>query len=325
MNPCVQSENNTGLFNIRTDRNGWRPVYNLGNELGNCPFQCVFCGVRNSPQVTEEENIKKFDELYDEFSNCVKGRHHPVIYNQGNCTNPREFSWKTLCHILNRFRNDPDVAYVSINSRECFVSPRLLENLVSLKLSYPVHFILGVESFSTRAPELLGKDAGNELRRLNEKLKPFNERSVLEQVASTYTFGLDVNLVFLPELYLESGDCRDGNESKIKSGWINDFQCLLNAIDPLVPAEINLHPYYKVKELPYENADLDIFMSVLPEMNLMLTATNYAHHPHIFLGVEGSGYDSSAYQQTLARWTPTIDEFNTTGYVKYVVNNYIKT
>jgi hypothetical protein len=128
-----------------------------------------------------------------------------------------------------------------------------------------------------------------------------------------YTFGLDVNLVFLPELYLESGECRTGNESKIKSGWINEIQFLLKAIDPLTPVEINLHPYYKVKELPYENADLDIFMSVLPEINRMIATINYTHSPHIFLGVEGSGYDDPAYQKTLARWTPVIEEFNKTG------------
>ena len=320
----MNSEKSNTLFNIRIDRNGLRPVYNLGNELGNCPFQCAFCGVGNSPQVTEEENIKNFDILYGEFSNRLQGRYHPVIYNQGNCTNPREFSWKTLRHILNRFRDDPDVAYVSINSRECYVSTQLLENLVSLELTYPVHFILGIESFSPRTLELLGKDTGNELQRLNEKLKPFNLQPVSEQGTKAYTFGLDVNLVFLPELYLGQGECRDGNESAIKSGWINEIQYLLNAIDPLVPVEINLHPYYRVKELPYESADLDIFMNALPEINRIVEAADFNHSPHIFLGVEGSGYDSHAYQQTLARWTPVIDEFNRTGCINPAVGNYFE-
>ena len=309
------------FFSIRRDQNGLRPVYNLGNELGDCPQNCAFCGVGKSPQVTSEENIENFERIYADFRKIIQGPYHPVVYNQGNCTNPKEFSWKTLNHILKRFHGDPNVVYLSINSRESYATVTVLERLAVLRLSYPVHFVFGIESFSPRTYELLGKNTVAEMERFNAKLRSVNSRYASAQPLRGYTFGLDVNLVFLPELYLKPGESKTGNEATIQSSWVGEFRCLLATIDPIVPTEINLHPYYSVAAIPYEDADLSLFMQTLPELQRVLevqVSNSCARPPHIFVGVEGTGYESSNYRRMLGRWGPTITEFNHTGKITWM-------
>lgn len=72
----------------------------------------------------------------------------------------------------------------------------------------------------------------------------------------------------------------------------------LSHIAPDVPVEINLHPFYRVARLPYEDMDLDFFMGELPALQAMVDKYNQSYpgnDTHLFLGLEGDGYGSSAY------------------------------
>jgi hypothetical protein len=243
------------------------------------------------------------------------GHYHPLIYNQGNVANKEEFSEASLLHILKAFDKDPRVSFVSLNSRQCYATKEFLEFLHNLELSFPIHFIFGQESFSSRAIDLFGKNTQGELKRFIDVLKAFNRRKH-DHLSVGYEFGLDVNLVFLPEMYLPQGATRDGNEALIAEGLRWELAQLLSRIDPLVPVETNLHPYYRVAALPYQNMDLDCFMRELPELQRMVDKHNRMKprcRTHLFVGVEGSGYEKGAYRDQLARWKNLIEEFNATG------------
>jgi hypothetical protein len=184
-----------------------------------------------------------------------------------------------------------------------------------LDLAFPIHFIFGVESLSPRASQIFGKDTRKELKRFIDVLKRFNQRT-RSTVRAGYEFGLDLNLVFLPEMYLDDHATRLGNEARIVTGMRWELAELLSELDPLVPAEINLHPYYRVESLPYEDMDLDFFMENLPGLQAMIDEHNTANpscRTHIFVGIEGSGYETEQQFPQIARWKGVIDSFNATG------------
>lgn len=300
-------------FSIRSDHNGLRVVYNLGNELGDCPFGCTFCSVGQSPQVTTAWNLEEFERQHEQYTKIVDGIYHPLIYNQGNVTNPPEFSRSTLLHILQVFARDSRVAFVSLNSRACHATRRLLEQILALELPYPVHFIFGVESTSPRAAAIFGKDTSGELGKFFEKLAPYNDPDRYRQPPLGYNFGLDLNLVFLPELYLELGEPRPGNEQKVVHGMHQELLRLLAALDSRVPAEINLHPYHRVEALKYGDLDLALFIEQLPAFQTAVDEHNRSHSgrpTHLFVGVEGSGFDSVTQRELVAEWKSKIDRFN---------------
>lgn len=299
-------------FTLRKDQMGYRPVFLLGNEFGACPLRCRFCNVRTSKRVSSEDNIKAFNEQYTKYLRVIEGTYHPLIYNRGNVTDPKEFSRKTLNHILDIFNKDPQVKFVSINSRERFATSDVLEYLANKKLNYPIHFILGMESFSENATKILGKNTVGELRRFVGKLKDYNHKHKQAKSREKYIFGLDVNLVFLPELYLDEGEKRDENILKIKEGIKNEIKQLLAHAHQEVPIKINIHPFCQIESLPYENADLSTLISVLPELQEMIEQHNKTsnYQTHLFLGIEGSGY-ANEYQSQ--RWKAIIDKFNQTG------------
>lgn len=300
-------------FSVRRDHNGLRVVYNLGNELGDCPFRCTFCSVGQSPLVTTAWNLEEFERQHEGYLQVIDGIYHPLIYNQGNVTNPPEFSRSTLFHILQVFAQDSRVAFVSLNSRACHARRGLLEEVLALELPYPVHFIFGVESTSPRAAAIFGKDTTGELEEFFQKLAPYDDSEKYRQPARGYNFGLDLNLVFLPELYLEPGEPRVGNEARIVEGMRQELQRLLDALDPAVPAEINLHPYHRVERLEYEDLDLKMFIDQLPLLRKVLEEHNESFPgwpSHLFVGVEGSGFDSVAQQESVAQWKAKIDRFN---------------
>ena len=313
----MKGNNEAAPFSLRSDHNGIRPVYNLGNELGDCPWKCTFCSVGRSPRVTSEWNIAEFERQHEQFLQTIDGEYHPLIYNQGNVTNPSEFSRDTLKHILGVFSLDERVKFVSLNSRERHATPNLLEVLAAFDLPFPIHFILGVESFSPRAPRIFGKDTSGELQRYVDKLRPFNER---RRGTAPYVFGLDANLVLLPEMYLEDEQTREGNEDAITWGFCTEVSELLARISPSVPVEINLHPYHRVDTLPYQDLQLDSFIDVLPSLQ-KIVETHNANHPeqatHLFVGVEGSGFDSGVQMQQVKTWRAIIDNFNLTGRLSY--------
>jgi hypothetical protein len=291
--------------------NGWRPVFLLGNELGECPLKCKFCNVRTSKRISSKNNIKLFTELYDKYSNVIDGSYHPLIYNHGNVTHSKEFSRETLNHILDVFNADNRVKFVSINSREIFATKEVLDYLANKKLNYPLHFILGIESFSKNIIQVLGKNSIGELPRLAQKLRTYNLKHN-KKSGKEYIFGIDVNLLFLPELYVEK---REENNEKIRIGIQNEIKQLLEQINPDVPVEINIHPFCQVETLPYEDAPLDVLVSILPELQEMIQEFNKINksHVHLFIGVEGEGYDS---RSDIQRWKDIIDTFNQTGYIE---------
>jgi hypothetical protein len=301
-------------FTLRKDQNGYRPVYDLGNNRGICTYECTFCGVRKSDLATPDQNKAFFEEFYKEFSKIIDGPYHPLIYNQGNVTDSEEFSRDTLDFILDRFDKDPLVKFVSINSREREATLDLLEHLYKKNLSYPIHFILGVESFAPNTHKIIGKNTHGEFERFIEKLKSFNLKIDSKESQKEYVFGLDVNLLFLPELFLEKGESREGNFSKIKEGELNDLRTLMELKDPSVPVEVNLHPYYNVKHLPYNNIDLDDFMKLLPDLQKIMDQNQKENDPfptHLFVGIEGDGYE---YREQLKiqrnNLKPIVDYYN---------------
>ena len=307
-------------FSLRRDRNGLRPVYNLGNEGGACPNGCKFCNVGRSPKVSAENNLREFDKQHESFLRLIDGPYHPLIYNQGNVTNKREFSRVTLEHVLNAFQGDSRVVFLSLNSRQRYVTSKFLEFIFRSNLSYPIHFILGVESFSPRANDLFGKNTSGELERFIEIIRPVNQQSH-RHPGVDYKLGLDVNIVFLPEMYLSNGMKRADNKTIISDGIRWELRQLLKRIDPFVPVEINLHPFYRVKNLPYEDMGLELLIEEIPALQAMVAEhnkTNSGRDTHLFVGVEGNGYEHSFYKKQLIEWKRAIKNFNFTGVLSII-------
>ena len=309
------------VFPLRVDRNGYRPVYKLGNEGGNCSFGCKFCGVGKSVKITSAENIATFDALHAKYLTEIKGPYHPAIFNRGNVTDSKSLSLATLDHILGVFERDKRVTYLSLNSRESTATTEVLGRLVDRNLPFPIHFIYGQESFSESAQRILGKNNRGEMEQFMQKLKCRNQAYQPHDGGKRYQFGLDVNLVFLPELYLQAGESRKNNETRIAEGLADDLRRLLVRTDPLVPVEVNIHPYYEVAALPYEKADLLQLLRILPTLQRIVEEYNRKPHmyrTHLFLGVvfvvEGANEVSDSRQtKKLFQLQQAIDAFNRTG------------
>jgi len=285
----------------------------MGNTLGLCPHDCKFCSVKTGDKVPVEEIVARFDELFVLYQERIDGPYHPVIYNAGNVTNAREFPRELLDHVLGKFSTDKRVSYVSLNSREQYMTHELLECLADKRLSYAIHFIIGVESFSEKAPRILGKNTAGELTRAVLKLKWFNRQYARQDAELSYVFGLDTNLVFLPELYIKEGRPREAGFDEIRLGLENDLARLLNVIDSDVPVEINIHPYCKVDALPYDDADLGTLVYMLPGLRDLVAEHNKIpgnRRTHLFVGVEGAGYSTEHQKRQIQKWKPYIDTFN---------------
>lgn len=308
-------------FTIRKDQNGYRPVFLLGNMLGQCPYSCKFCGVKTFEKATAADIVNKFDKLFLKYQRKIHGPYHPVIYNRGNVTDPKELPCQLLDYILDRFNEDRRVLYVSLNSREKYTTSNLLNHLAQKGLSYPIHFILGIESFSARTSRVLGKITSGELERFSKKLEKFNVEFTKGKNKRNYVFGLDVNLLFLPELYLDEGRSRRDNRGKVLDGLEDDLLQLLRCIKRNVPVEVNIHPYYRIDTLPYEDADLDDLMYALPRLQNLIEQHNRIlgnYQTHLFLGIEGKGYSNRSQKAQIRKWHPFIDKFNQTGRINKI-------
>ena len=302
------------LFSLRRDRNGLRPVFTFGNLLGSCPFNCNFCGVKAGPVVTEEETRRRFQDLLAVYRYQLDGPWHPLVYNGGNVTSSAEFSQTLLTDMLLTFRSMAGIQYVSINSRERTATPKVLDHLRGLRLPFPIHFIFGLETSHTNARRILGKNTRGELERFVNRLVTANTAS---DAGEAPTFGLDVNIVFLPELYIAEHHRREDSYDEIRAGAITDLQYILSTIDHRIPGQINIHPYYKVDLLPYADVDLNLVINILPELQTIADGYNQqARWPlYLFLGVEGKGYQSAHWTSEAAAWQASIDIFNRTGRV----------
>ena len=304
------------VFPLRRDRAGWRAVYKLGNERGRCPFQCKFCGVGNSPRVTSAENMALFDALHARHLATLDGPYHAAIFNRGNVTDRGAFSQATLDHVLETFVRDPRVTCLSLNSREVTATADVLDELAARQLPCPLHFIFGQESFTRNAQLILGKNNQGELERFIEKLQPYNTACPPTPERKKHVFGLDVNLVFLPELYLDLGESRHGHEEKIAAGFAAEVRQLLALAHPLVPIHINLHPFYPVASLPYEPADLFMLVRMLPVLQQLVDTHNRrskANPTQLFVGVVFATQPDTATAPRLVRLQALLDEFNRTG------------
>jgi hypothetical protein len=309
------------VFPLRVDQNGYRPVYKLGNEGGNCSFGCKFCGVGKSVKITSAENIATFDALHTKYLTEIDGPYHPAIFNRGNVTDSKSFSLATLDHILGVFEPDKRITYLSLNSRDSTATTEVLCRLVDRNLPFPIHFIYGQESFNESAQRILGKNNQGEMEQFMQKLKCHNQAYQPHNSSKRYLFGLDVNLVFLPELYLQAGESRRDSETRIAEGLVDDLRKLLVRTDPLVPVEVNIHPYYEVEALPYEKADLLQLLRILPTLQRIIDEHNRKpgmYRTHLFLGVvffvEGANEVGGSRQaQKLSQLQQAINDFNRAG------------
>ena len=87
---------NTG-FPIRKDLYGLRYVFFMGNEGGNCKYNCTFCEIGKSNAVSSDYNISLFNNLFDDYLNKASTqKNHPLLYNRGNITDEKALSRKTL-------------------------------------------------------------------------------------------------------------------------------------------------------------------------------------------------------------------------------------
>ncbi len=298
-------------FPIRKDLYGLRYVFFLGNEGGNCKYQCTFCEIGKSNAVSSEYNIILFDNLFEDYlEKIVDKKNHPLIYNRGNITDERAFSSKTLTHLLTKFNNNQSITHLSLNSREKEVSSKFIEFVLEMDLSYPIHFILGQESFSSRTHQIIGKNSRGEYLRLNKKISQFNLKSYLTG-NKNYNFGIDINLLFLPELYIGETDRKEYNE-EIDEGLIDDIEKALNNSTKEIPLTINIHPYYKVKTLPYENADIEQLIDLLPQIKYLVSKHNSdrIHKTSVFIGFRGIKTGHKITDLQIDNWSKVFNSFN---------------
>jgi hypothetical protein len=290
----------------------------LGNAFGRCPYDCRFCSVKATEKVTAAEIRSRFHLQWQKYEPILDGPYHPLIYNEGNVTNPLEFPREQLDYILEFFRGDPRVQYVSLNSREHYATEDFLKRLQEKNYPFPVHFIFGLESFSPKTDRVLGKNVAGELGRFADKLLLFGGQHASHVRRGAYCFGLDVNLLFLPELYLEGGESRRQTE-QVRQGIEQDVAQALTIAERGLPVLINIHPYHRVEALPFENAELGTLIESLPRLQSLVDQHN-AQHPqdpvHIFIGIEGKGYGTKYWRQQMQYWGESITLYNETGSVR---------
>ena len=295
-------------FPLRKDRYGYRYVFFLGNEGGNCKYQCRFCEIGKSNAVDSTYNIMLFDYLYNDFKLKLRNETtHPLLYNRGNITDEKSCSRKTLTHILNKFKSDTNIHHLSINSREKEADANFMDYIMNFKLSFPIHFILGQESFSSKTTEIIGKNTVAEFDSLVKKISLYNYISD----SKTYIFGIDVNLLFLPELYIGNAK-RKGNEVDIFAGLHKDIDYAINTSTDSFPLTININPYYKVNTLPYENADIEHFISLLPPISehIYEINKNRRFEVSVFVGFRPVKMFDNLHNKEIVEFESVIDEFN---------------
>lgn len=124
----------------------------------------------------------------------------------------------------------------------------------------------------------------------------------------------------MPELYLDERESREKNFQKIKKGVEKDLEQLLNSINYKMPVEINIHPFCHVKSLPYKDANLDMFMKILPRLQEIVDEYNKGckdYQTHLFIGMEGKGYNRKDHKNQIQKWKKIIEKFNWTGKISF--------
>lgn len=274
--PLVVKDETESSFSTRKDNDWYREVITIWNERKWwCSFDCKECWVRdNFTSVTSDfnksdinENIKTLEKkvLLNEIS-YQEEWWHICIYNNWNVTNSKEMSSDNLWSLLKEIdKINPKPEYVSLNSRGWFIKDGLLEDIKEMNLWYDIQFILWIETINWRGEIFWEskKNMRNELLRSIKKVTNFNNCNETD-------FWLDINLLFLPEFYLNEWEDRESNKEKIINGFLLDLKELINMWTNNFHLKINLHPYYSTKEWNYKNADMYMFFDVLWKIESIL-------------------------------------------------------
>ncbi len=308
----------THQFSSKKDQNGLRYGISLDNE-GGCPFKCPGCGVHeNSRIVSPAENRKTIaHEIAGLKSKLEEDRignsqsYHIIVYNSGNVASPRELSVENLVYLLQQLSTlEQKPVIVTLNTRGVYVTSGLLDTLHSLDLSYRVDFNFGVETLTERGRSIYGKpQIANELAQVFGTLREYNERY-------NSTFGLMVNFVYLPEAYLEEGEAREGHVEKVNEEFVMEIGNFLAIhANHYIPLRINLHPFYRVATLPYDDSSLDDFMRAAICINALVDTQNtliteQTLHVSMFVGVQDRGYETKKWVDQIKRWQHVIDAIN---------------
>jgi len=303
------------------DADGLRETIYLGNErAGGCPFRCKGCGVHdNFKLVTKAENrriiLSEINALILRRKNFLqkykKNKCHVIVYNSGNVTSFEELSKANFVYLLKSLKKlSPVPQIVALNSRGGFVNDNLLQLLSDLDLPYRVDFDIGVESLTKRGMNIYGKNnIDKEFARMFNIIKNYNFKNAER-------FGIMANFVYLPEAYLNENESRKGNLKKIRVGFVNEIISFAkNYSNRGVPLRINLHPFYFVKGLPYEDSNLDDFMGAMKVINIKLDKMNESIKKgpmkvSVFIGIQGRAYKRDNWTKQIKKWGGKIKLLN---------------
>ncbi len=120
----------------------------------------------------------------------------------------------------------------------------------------------------------------------------------------------------MPDLYLPETQTRDGHKLRILRSIESVLALVLRECPREAPIQVNLHPYHRVKTLPFDDLDLDVVFAALPRVHSRLDEYNRRNSGspvHLFVGVEGPGYQAEFRRMQREKWGDCIVVFNETG------------
>jgi hypothetical protein len=306
------------MFKLNLDTLGVRETVYIGNEAG-CPFRCKGCGVHDKAVIVSAKTNRRMIDSeisklrgYRRKYRKLYGGHgcHLIAYNSGSVTSPRELSPGNLSYMLKRINSlRPLPKIVSLNSRGCFVTRSLLMTLSSMRLGYRIDFDFGLESRTCRGVAIYGKKGiVKEFEELFERVRAYNSSHGTD-------FGLMVNFVFLPEFYLSPKEGRTGNHRKVVAGFVREVVGFASEYaNRGVPLRINIHPFYRIPKLDYNDAPFGLFMEAVCEMAMKLEAVNRDADPSartsIYIGIQDEGYNTRLWGREIERWKGEINRIN---------------
>jgi uncharacterized Fe-S cluster-containing MiaB family protein len=223
------------LFQPVIGARGKRLAIVFGNEgpEGKCPFykyQCNHCDIGDGEgiQFTSDMNIARLEFFKSYFAQQWPEISHLVIYNYGSTLNSVEFSAQTVSAILEFVKSQQSIKRVSFDSREQFITPKLIKSLIpKIREDQTLAVTIGLESQSDKV----------RIENLNKKIT----RQQVESVFSALSAGLpqtaaEINLLFQPPGVAGPDAITEAVET-VKFG--------LNLTEKFsVPVDFNFHPYY---------------------------------------------------------------------------------
>ena len=229
------------LFEPVRDRHGWRLALVFGNHApgGFCPYyteeRCFHCDIGAGEGAAFEltanrQRLAWFQEYYRPHLASIS---HLVLYNSGSVLNPREMPPEMLDEIVIFACSLPAVRVLSLDSREPFIKPDILERILSVAgPACTIRPILGIESGDDRIrDDILRK--GMPRQAIN---RVFNDLSRLEAEFGPSRIGLDVNIVIAGP----GTTCA----SAVDDAVLTARDVLISGADHGVKVDLNLHPYY---------------------------------------------------------------------------------